>query len=119
MHVSLIGAGQGAMVCWRRSPWKGIMRARHDHELPWLAQMERATRVSPRSRLLALWNEALCVAALYSVVASPLRITFPRTRYPGRNTFEGWLDAAFMVSIIIKLRIIHHSGDGAAHSAWY
>ena len=78
------------------------------------ARLELSTRISPHSRLLELWNDALCVAALYSVVAAPLLIVFPQTRYPGRDAVEGWLDAAFVISIFIKLRTTFLNGDGTA-----
>lgn len=78
---------------------------------------ETASRFSQHSWLRQRWLWLLCIAALYSVVATPLLICFSRFRYQGHLEVEGTLDAIFILDFIIRLRTTHVDVGGQAFTA--
>ncbi len=70
------------------------------------ADVQKRNRLifQPNSRLLARFDAFRVLLAFYSVVATPLLIVFPATRYTGYVAVEALIDAIFVIGVVVRLR---------------
>ena len=84
---------------------------RYNSSFAWLEWM---TRIPPTgtSWLLGQWDCWLIIASMYSIVATPLLLAFPKTRYVWHQAVEAVLDGLFCLDVLIRLRTIRIGIDG-------
>lgn len=75
--------------------------------------IDRWMRLSSRdSRVNRYWMWFVCTVSLYSVVATPLLLCFPRLRYRGHGVVEGALDTIFILVFFVQLRTVQLDVSG-------